>query len=279
MYNSHQSGTIRRQEGILSVPYGQLDRHDIALSLDDGEYMEYLPEDDYEMGFVDDGGSVHNRRMFVLVSYALAVGVGMFFAVSLLITAPPIVAREPRVEQAAVAAVAAQPVVASGAISAVFSPEVQHWAPQIVEWASEWDLDPNLVATVMQIESCGDPYAESHAGAQGLFQVMPFHFASGESMKDPATNAFRGMKYLSERLVQTSGDVGRALAGYNGGHVAAAAPYDNWAHETQRYFYWGTGIYDDAKNGRNSSERLQEWMNAGGASLCRQAATSLGLTP
>ncbi len=164
-------------------------------------------------------------------------------------------------------------------ISPIFSPEVQHWAPQIVAWAQAYNLDPNMVATVMQIESCGDPNAVSIAGAQGLFQVMPFHFGAHENMQDPDTNARRGMAYLAERLVQTNGDVGRAFAGYNGGHGAAATSWDNWAHETQRYYVWSTGIYQDAREGLSESPTLQEWMAAGGASLCRQAAQRLGLTP
>ncbi len=163
----------------------------------------------------------------------------------------------------------------SGAISSVFSPEVQNWAPQITAWAAAFNLDPNMVATIMQIESCGDPQAISSAGAQGLFQVMPFHFTAGEEMLNPETNAMRGMAYFSERLQQTSGDVGKAFAGYNGGHVAAGTTWDNWANETQRYFTWSTGIYEDASSGLASSPTLQQWLAAGGASLCQQAANRL----
>ena len=129
----------------------------------------------------------------------------------------------------------------------------------------------------MQIESCGDPNAVSSAGAQGLFQVMPFHFDAGENMQDPHTNARRGMAYFAERLQQTRGDVGRAFAGYNGGHVAAAGSWDSWVPETQRYYTWSTGIYEEASAGAQSSETLSQWMAAGGASLCQQAANRIGL--
>ncbi|MFO7536517.1 MAG: transglycosylase SLT domain-containing protein [Chloroflexota bacterium] len=162
-------------------------------------------------------------------------------------------------------------------ISPLFSREVQHWNDQIVAWAAQHDLDPNMVATVMQIESCGDPNAVSRAGAQGLFQVMPFHFAAGEDMQDPDTNAYRGMSYLVERLKQTKGEVGHAFAGYNGGHVAAGSGWDRWAHETQRYYVWSTGIYGEAQEGLTESPTLARWMEAGGASLCRQASQRLGL--
>lgn len=164
-----------------------------------------------------------------------------------------------------------------GKIAAVFSDEVKYWEADIVRWAGEHNLDPDMVATIMQIESCGDPQALSVAGAQGLFQVMPFHFTAGENMLDPDTNARRGMNYFAERLVQTAGDVGKAFAGYNGGHVAAGTSWDNWAAETQRYYVWTTGLFEDAKAGLADSPTLQQWYAAGGTSLCQQAAARLNL--
>lgn len=172
---------------------------------------------------------------------------------------------------------AAGALVAGGGIAPLFTREVQHWAPQIVAWANEFGIDPNMAATVMQIESCGDPNAVSSAGAQGLFQVMPFHFEAGESMQDPDTNARRGMAYLALGMQQTSGDVNRTFAGYNGGHGTAARSWDTWPAETQRYYVWSTGIYEDAAAGGSTSETLNEWLAAGGASLCGQAAARLGI--
>lgn len=169
--------------------------------------------------------------------------------------------------------------VSAGAVglAPIFSPEIRHWERDIVQWAQMYDVDPDIVAIIMQIESCGDPLAVSGAGAQGLFQVMPFHFADGENSLDPDTNAMRGVSYFVDRLAQTNGDVGRAFAGYNGGHVAAGSSWDNWAAETQRYYVWSIGLYKDAKSGLVESPTLQQWMAAGGAGLCRQAAGRLGL--
>lgn len=174
------------------------------------------------------------------------------------------------------AAVAAAGATVNG-ISPVFSAEVRYWEPQIMLWSQQHGVDANLIATIMQIESCGDPGAMSGAGAQGLFQVMPFHFADGEDMLHPETNALRGINYFAERLVQTNGNIGLAFAGYNGGHVAAAGGWDDWAPETQRYFIWSTGIFNDIQAGLTESPTLQKWMAAGGVSLCQQAATRLGL--
>lgn len=167
---------------------------------------------------------------------------------------------------------------ADATIANVFAPSVQYWAPQIAAWAQEFDLDPNLVATIMQVESCGDPQAVSSAGAQGLFQVMPFHFQPGENSLDPDTNARRGLAYFVERLQQTGGDVGRAFAGYNGGHGAAATGWDNWLPETQRYYTWTTGIYGEIQQGNLDSATLQRWQQAGGSGLCLQAEQRLGLS-
>jgi soluble lytic murein transglycosylase-like protein len=157
------------------------------------------------------------------------------------------------------------------ALSSLFTPQVLAWKPQILRWSEDYGLDPNLVATVMQIESCGNPHAVSRSGAQGLFQVMPFHFTGGEDMQDPETNARRGLVYLAESLLQSEGDVRRALAGYNGGHGVIEWNPSQWSAETQRYAYWGDGIFTDATRGRRDSARLKEWLAAGGESLCSEA--------
>jgi len=165
----------------------------------------------------------------------------------------------------------------STALSPVFTPEVQHWAPQIQAWAALFQLDPNLVATVMQIESCGAPTVVSGSGAQGLFQVMPFHFTAGENMQDPDTNAARGLAYLALGMERSAGNIGLALAGYNGGHSLIGKDSALWPAQTQRYWYWGTGLYDEATSSQAVSSRLQEWLQAGGASLCTIAAQQIGL--
>jgi soluble lytic murein transglycosylase-like protein len=162
-------------------------------------------------------------------------------------------------------------------LAAVFTPEVQHWAPLIYAWAAAYNVDPNLIATVIQIESCGDPKAVSSSGAQGLFQVMPFHFKQGEDMQDVLTNGERGMSYLARGLELSGGDPGLALAGYNGGHGKIKTGWAGWSAQTRRYYQWGTGIYSDAVKGNRSSQTLQQWLKAGGASLCRSASSNLAV--
>jgi soluble lytic murein transglycosylase-like protein len=162
-------------------------------------------------------------------------------------------------------------------IAAFFAPSVQYWARDIRRWSVQYEVDPNLIATVMQIESCGLPSAESISRAQGLFQVMPFHFPDEEkaSMTDPEINAKRGMGVLKDCLARANGDAGLAMACYNGGPSVLLR--GNWPNETTRYYYWGTGIYADASSGSRSSGRLTEWLEAGGLSLCQQASAALGV--
>lgn len=157
-------------------------------------------------------------------------------------------------------------------LSTLFTAEILHWTIEIERWAIEYELDPNLIASVMQIESCGHPNVTSSAGALGLFQVMPFHFANGEDPFDPAANARRGLRYLSRALELAQGDVSLAMAGYNGGHAVIEWDSSFWQEETIRYVYWASGIYADINIGADESPRLAEWLAAGGTSLCSRAA-------
>jgi soluble lytic murein transglycosylase-like protein len=165
----------------------------------------------------------------------------------------------------------------AGAIASFFTKEVQYWADDIDRWAEVYNLDPNLVATVMQIESCGHPEIGSPAGAQGLFQVMPFHFGADEDPLDPEINARRGLNYLYKGMELAGGRYYLALAGYNGGHGVIGQNLSTWDEETQRYVFWAMGILEDAQRGRENSPMLQLWLSAGGERLCRRAAEFLNL--
>jgi len=163
------------------------------------------------------------------------------------------------------------------AVSRIFTPEIQYWSGSIKQWAQAAGVDANLVAVVMQVESCGNPSALSSAGAIGLFQVMPYHFMTSEHPFSPDTNAIRGLEYLRRSLSAADGDAGLALAGYNGGIALIATPKWDWPAETQRYSHWGTGIYSDASNGASDSPSLAEWLAAGGETLCQTARQRLEL--
>lgn len=170
-------------------------------------------------------------------------------------------------------------IVETSTLAPLFTPEIHYWAPEIQKWAKTWKLNPNLIATIMQIESCGDPLARSSAGAAGLFQVMPFHFEALENPYHPETNATRGLAYLEKSLESFDGDIEMAFAGYNAGINGARQGEANWPAETIRYVRWGVGIYLDAQAGKKESATLNEWLAKGGASLCVQAAKRIGLAP
>lgn len=162
-------------------------------------------------------------------------------------------------------------------ISTLFTPEVRFWESHILAWSDEWGLDPDMVATVMQIESCGDPLAISRSGAMGLFQVMPYHFTDAENPYLPDSNANRGLAYLQLALETYNGSPGFAFAAYNGGITGASRPQSSWPSEMQRYLYWAENIYRDAVLGNSASSYLDEWLANGGYSLCDQAAQRLGI--
>jgi soluble lytic murein transglycosylase-like protein len=162
-------------------------------------------------------------------------------------------------------------------IAPLFTPEIQYWEHKIIAWSETWNLDPNLIATIMQIESCGNPKAQSGVGAIGLFQVMPYHFSDDEDPYKPNINAKKGLAYLTKSLEARGGDPRLAFAGYNGGITGAKEPEYLWPAETVSFVYWGTGIYGDAKKNLAQSDRLTEWLASGGESLCAAASEYLGL--
>ena len=162
-------------------------------------------------------------------------------------------------------------------LSSLFTPEVLYWEDDIKRWASDYNLNPNLIATIIQIESCGDPYISSNAGAQGLFQVMPLHFPDGENQLNTENNAVRGLNHLAECLQLSGYDVGVSFACYNGGASVINRPQSQWFQESRDYFVWGSGIYGDASRGASESDTLDQWLAAGGVNLCGRASETQAL--
>ncbi|MBL4607997.1 MAG: transglycosylase SLT domain-containing protein [Pseudomonadales bacterium] len=87
-------------------------------------------------------------------------------------------------------------------------------------YASDSNLSPQLVLSVIEVESHFNHFALSHAGAQGLMQVMPFwkkHIGSSDdNLMDIETNLRYGCNILSHYLKLEKGDLIKALARYNG---------------------------------------------------------------
>lgn len=130
---------------------------------------------------------------------------------------------------------------------------VQRWRDLIEQNAKKYDIDPNLVAIIVTLESAGDPNATSPIGAQGLMQVMPLTaqdiagkflikpVAEGTyDMYDPATNIEFGTAYLaylrnhfsdSPKAAEPTGLIELIASGYNGGPGTAAKLEDGTANE------------------------------------------------
>ncbi len=86
--------------------------------------------------------------------------------------------------------------------------------------AKRADLPPELVLSVIEVESNFNPYAISGAGARGLMQVMPFWLKQigrpGDSLFRVHTNLRYGCTILRYYLDKEKGNLFHALARYNG---------------------------------------------------------------
>lgn len=88
----------------------------------------------------------------------------------------------------------------------------------IEKYSKENGLDTSLVNAVIQTESSFDSKAVSHAGAQGLMQLMPMtaQKLGVENPFDPEQNISGGTKYL-RNLINKFNSVELGLAAYNAG--------------------------------------------------------------
>ena len=91
---------------------------------------------------------------------------------------------------------------------------------QVYTEARRASLSPELVLSVIQVESNFDRFAISEAGARGLMQVMPFWLKElgrpNDNLFDVQTNLRFGCTILRYYLDMEKGNITRALARYNG---------------------------------------------------------------
>ncbi len=98
--------------------------------------------------------------------------------------------------------------------------------PMLASAGAAYDIDTDLLASVIREESDGHSRAVSRAGAQGLMQLMPAT-ASQLGVADsfaPSENIAGGTAYLNQLLLKYHDNLPLALAAYNAGPAAV----DRW---------------------------------------------------
>ena len=112
------------------------------------------------------------------------------------------------------------------------------YSSEIRAAASRFGVDEYIVRAIIHAESAYRPNAISHAGAQGLMQLIPAtasRFGVSDPF-DPAQNISGGVKYLAWLMKRYSSNLTLVAAAYNAGEGAVdrnggVPPYS----ETQRY--------------------------------------------
>lgn len=89
----------------------------------------------------------------------------------------------------------------------------------IQEASDKHKVDPNLIHSIIKMESNYNADTKSHAGAAGLMQLMPDTAKSlGVSdISDAKQNIEGGVRYFKNMLNEHNGDIPLALAAYNAG--------------------------------------------------------------
>jgi soluble lytic murein transglycosylase-like protein len=176
----------------------------------------------------------------------------------------------------------------SATITAKWIPEtVARWHEPIEEMAKKYDIDPNLLAIIMTMESGGDPKADS-GQAQGLMQIAPA--TGGDIAKkylktpvnsydlwDPKTNIEFGAAYLAHlrdvfgsrtQAPSWNETVELVAAGYNGGPVAANNLEQGRGMEgTQTVVYSRDAFNMWRERHAEKSPTFDRWKERGGVSL------------
>lgn len=168
---------------------------------------------------------------------------------------------------------------------------VKQWQQPIAEMARKYNIDPNVLAIIMTMESGGYPKADS-GQAQGLMQITPptaQDIASKYLKKpvatydiwDPRTNIEFGAAYLAhlrdvfgENTQAPSWDstVELIAAGYNGGPGAAGSlEKGTGLHDMQTISYSRDAFNMWRERHAADSPTFDRWKERGGIDLIQKA--------
>lgn len=89
----------------------------------------------------------------------------------------------------------------------------------IHEKAEKYDVDPLLVAAVIEQESKFRHNAKSQVGARGLMQLMPKtgRWMGARDLYDPEQNVDAGVRYIKYLQSRFDGNLNKTIAAYNAG--------------------------------------------------------------
>ncbi|NLY86634.1 MAG: lytic transglycosylase domain-containing protein [Tissierellia bacterium] len=110
----------------------------------------------------------------------------------------------------------------------------------IVRYSNEYNVDPYLVASIINVESKYDTNAISNKEARGLMQISPqtgkwasevlrIDDYSVDDLFDPEINIKIGTWYLSVLLKEFNGNINLVLAAYNAG----SGNVNKWLNNTE----------------------------------------------
>lgn len=176
---------------------------------------------------------------------------------------------------------------ASGITATWIPPTVKRWQGPIDEMAKKYDIDPNLLAIIMTLESGG--YSKANSGvANGLMQITPLtakeiaakHLkqpTKSYNLWDPRTNIEFDAAYLAY-LRDQFGAVNQGpswdstveliAAGYNGGPGAAnSVEQGKGLHDTQTVIYSRDAFNMWRERHASSSPTFDRWKERGGSIL------------
>jgi soluble lytic murein transglycosylase len=105
------------------------------------------------------------------------------------------------------------PRAAVGQTSRAFSEEC------VQRYASQYHIEPEVIAAFIDVESGWNPHAVSPKGAMGLMQLMPAtakRFGAFHPF-DPEENIAAGTRYITTLMWEFHGDLRLVAAAYNAG--------------------------------------------------------------
>ena len=147
------------------------------------------------------------------------------------------------------------------------TPAVSARAPEninklVEQAASRFQVDPDLIRAVIQVESGYDPKAVSSKGAMGLMQLIPetAHRFGVANPFDPKQNLEGGINYLKYLMGLFGGNLNLSLAAYNAGeHSVQRSGGVPAIPQTQDYVRKVTKIYqpgDASATAKTASKEL-----------------------